>query len=61
MGIKVNSTSWDSQPSISPDGNTLYFASARGGGKGKMDIWKTTKADNGTWSSPVNLGDSINT
>jgi outer membrane protein OmpA-like peptidoglycan-associated protein len=61
MGIKVNSGVWDSQPSISPDGKTLYFASARGGGKGKMDIWKTTKDDNGSWMSPVNLGDSINT
>jgi outer membrane protein OmpA-like peptidoglycan-associated protein len=61
MGIKVNSGVWDSQPSISPDGKTLYFASARGGGKGKMDIWKTNKDDNGGWMSPVNLGDSINT
>ncbi|HOY30652.1 MAG TPA: OmpA family protein [Bacteroidales bacterium] len=61
MGVRVNSGSWDSQPSISPDGNTLYFASAREGGKGNMDIWKTTKAENGSWSSPVNLGDSINT
>jgi outer membrane protein OmpA-like peptidoglycan-associated protein len=61
MGIKVNSEAWDSQPSISPDGKTLYFASARGGGKGKMDIWETTKDDNGNWMSPVNLGDSINT
>ncbi|MEI6123192.1 MAG: OmpA family protein [Bacteroidota bacterium] len=61
MGIKVNSTAWDSQPSISPDGNTLYFSSARGGGKGNMDIWKTTKDLNGVWGSPINLGDSINT
>jgi outer membrane protein OmpA-like peptidoglycan-associated protein/tetratricopeptide (TPR) repeat protein len=61
MGIRVNSGQWDSQPSISPDGKTLYFSSARGGGKGNMDIWKTTKDDNGTWGSPVNLGDSINT
>jgi outer membrane protein OmpA-like peptidoglycan-associated protein len=61
MGIKVNTGVWDSQPSISPDGKTLYFSSARGGGKGKMDIWKTTKDDNGYWTSPVNLGDSINT
>ncbi len=61
MGIKVNSGVWDSQPSISPDGKTLYFSSARGGGKGKMDIWKTSKDDNGNWMSPVNLGDSINT
>ncbi len=61
MGIKVNSTVWDSQPSISPDGKTLYFASARANGKGNMDIWKTTKDDKGYWMSPVNLGDSINT
>ncbi len=61
MGIKVNSGAWDSQPSISPDGKTLYFASARDGGKGNMDIWKTTRSESGVWSSPVNLGDSINT
>lgn len=61
LGIKVNSGSWDSQPSISSDGKTLYFASARSGGYGKMDIWKTTRDDEGGWSSPINLGDSINT
>ncbi|MCK9613764.1 MAG: OmpA family protein [Bacteroidales bacterium] len=61
MGVRVNSSTWDSQPSISPDGKTLYFASARQGGKGSMDIWKTKRDENGVWSSPVNLGDSINT
>lgn len=61
MGIRVNSGAWDSQPSISPDGKTLYFASAREGGKGLMDIWKTTKNEAGVWTAPVNLGDSINT
>ncbi len=61
MGIRVNSGAWDSQPSISPDGKTLYFASAREGGKGLMDIWKTSKNENGVWTAPVNLGDSINT
>ncbi|HNW88483.1 MAG TPA: OmpA family protein [Bacteroidales bacterium] len=61
MGVRVNSGAWDSQPSISPDGKTLYFASAREGGKGNMDIWQTTKNDNGVWTSPTNLSDSINT
>jgi outer membrane protein OmpA-like peptidoglycan-associated protein/tetratricopeptide (TPR) repeat protein len=61
LGPKVNSTTWDSQPSIAPDGKTIYFSSARGGGKGGMDIWKTMLAENGEWSVPVNLGDSINT
>ncbi len=60
MGPVVNSSTWDSQPSISPDGNTLYFASARGGGVGNMDIWSTTRVNN-VWQSPVNLGPTINT
>ncbi len=61
MGVIVNSERWDSQPSISSDGKTLYFTSARNGGKGNMDIWKTEKDENGKWSKPINLGDTINT
>ncbi|MDR2928108.1 MAG: OmpA family protein [Cytophagaceae bacterium] len=47
-------------PSISPDGNTLYFASDIPGGFGGKDIWKAVKAGDG-WSPPVNLGIDINT
>lgn len=43
MGEPVNSGAWESQPSLSGDGQTLYFVSSRGGGKGKMDIWKARK------------------
>ncbi|MEI8204500.1 MAG: OmpA family protein [Bacteroidota bacterium] len=60
LGPIVNSTKWDSQPSLTSDGKTLYFASARAGGKGGMDIWQTTLGPNG-FSPPENLGDSINT
>jgi outer membrane protein OmpA-like peptidoglycan-associated protein/tetratricopeptide (TPR) repeat protein len=61
MGPVVNSPQWDSQPSFSSDGQTLYFASKREGGKGSSDIWRTELQLDGTWSQPVNLGDSINT
>jgi outer membrane protein OmpA-like peptidoglycan-associated protein/tetratricopeptide (TPR) repeat protein len=61
LGSPVNSKSWESQPSISPDGKTLYFSSNRKNGKGKKDIWKSEKQADGKWSKPVNLGDSINT
>lgn len=63
MGPQVNDpTAWDSQPTISADGLTLYFASDRAGGVGKADIWKVTKdPKTGEWSSPVNLGTPINT
>ena len=61
LGQPVNTDYWESQPSISSDGKTLYFASDRFGGYGELDIWKTTLDSNGKWTKPVNLGKSINT
>ncbi|WP_367867519.1 OmpA family protein [Pedobacter sp. WC2423] len=61
LGSVVNSSSWDSQPAVTPDGNTLYFVSNRPGGIGGYDIWKTTLNGEGEWSKPVNLGPDINT
>ena len=43
LGNPVNTSSWESQPSISADGKWLYFTSNRNGGKGNMDIWKAEK------------------
>ncbi|MEM7041074.1 MAG: hypothetical protein AAF570_29185, partial [Bacteroidota bacterium] len=60
LGPIVNSPSWDSQPCISDDGKTLYFASTRMNGEGGSDIWYTTLV-NGAWTMPVNLGTPINT
>ena len=51
----------EKQPSISPDGSTLYFVSDRKGGSGSFDIWRSVKLDEHRWSDPENLGDSINT
>jgi outer membrane protein OmpA-like peptidoglycan-associated protein len=61
MGQPINSTSKETQPSLSADGSTVYFASDRPGGKGKLDIWVSRQNEDGTWSKPENLGDSINT
>jgi len=62
MGNLINSAdSWDSQPSVSADGKTLYFASTRPGGHGGVDIWKTEKDPSGAWKAAVNLGPKINT
>lgn len=57
----VSTKFWESQPSIAPDGKTIYFASNRPGGIGKMDIWKTTMTEEGLFSVPENLGKTINT
>jgi outer membrane protein OmpA-like peptidoglycan-associated protein len=61
LGPTINSAYWESQPSISADGNTLFFVSNRPGGIGGYDIWKTTLNENSQWTAPVNLGPSINT
>ena len=61
MGDKINSSAWDSQPSLSADGRTLYFVSNRRGGYGKRDIYVARKDSNGKWSVPKNIGSQINT
>ncbi|HEY4797856.1 MAG TPA: OmpA family protein, partial [Bacteroidia bacterium] len=62
VGNMINSAdSWDSQPSISADGKTLYFASNRPGGYGGVDLWKSEKDEFGNWKPAVNLGPKINT
>ncbi|MEI6817424.1 MAG: OmpA family protein [Bacteroidota bacterium] len=48
-------------PSLSADGNTMYFASDMPGGFGGVDIYKVTKSSGGTWGKAVNLGPKINT
>jgi len=61
LGNVINGSSWDCNPSMSADGRTLYFSSNRKGGRGKKDLWFSQLSDDGTWSTPQNLGDSINT
>lgn len=61
LGRNVNSTGWDSQPSLSRSGDTLYFASNRVGGFGLTDIYYTVKSKSGEWQPAQNMGPVINT
>ncbi len=47
-------------PTLSPDGQTLYFVSDKLEGKGGKDIWKIEKTEEG-WGKPKNLGFPFNT
>ncbi|BCY29068.1 OmpA family protein [Flavobacterium okayamense] len=47
-------------PSLSSDEKTMYFASNMPGGLGSSDIYKVT-INNGSFGSPENLGNTINT
>jgi hypothetical protein len=61
LGPAVNTTSWDSHPTLSHNEDTLYFASDRLGGFGLADIYFTYKNVKGEWVTAQNLGPIINT
>ena len=61
LGFPVNTNMWESQPSFSADGRTLYYTSNRQGGLGNKDIWMSVLQNDGSWSRPENLGYQINT
>ena len=61
LGPDINSVSWDSQPSLSHSGDTLFFASDRIGGFGFTDIHFSVRDKNGKWQKAQNAGPIINT
>jgi len=61
LGNPVNTTSWESTPSISADGTILFFSSSRAGGFGGKDLWYSFLSEKGIWKEPINMGKIINT
>lgn len=60
--VFFNSTEYSvGHPSLSEDGEWLFFASDMPGGYGETDLYYVKIAADGTTSSPVNLGPKINT
>jgi flagellar motor protein MotB len=61
IGPPVNTQYWESLPSISANGEMLFFVSNRPGGIGGMDLWYSVLNSEGKWGLPKNLGPMINT
>lgn len=61
VGSPVNTAYWETQPSFSSDGRTLYYVSNRRDGYGDSDIWMCMLNDSGRWGKPINMGANINT
>jgi len=62
-GSIINTKNWETQPSFSSDGKTLYFIRgmvARDGIK-NPDIYSSTIGEDGKFSEPIKLSDNINT
>lgn len=57
--VELNSTALELEPSVRHDGKEIFFASARGG---DIDIWVASRQNvTDPWSTPVNVGPTINT
>ncbi len=62
LGRKINTKYWESQPSFSADGKTLYFIRRVGPyGSGQQDIFTSELTEQGIWTDPVRLSKTINT
>ncbi len=63
LGPPINTNQWETQPSFSSDGKTLYFVKAfhtREGTK-EQDIYMSEIGSDGKFSYPVKLGPNVNT
>ena len=60
LGAIVNTPFDEASVAVTPDGNTIFFASNGHLGMGGFDIYKSVKDSSGNWSEPVNLGFPIN-
>lgn len=58
--IHKDKITWESHPSLSPDGDVVFFASDRNLGRG-TDLFLSYKQKDGKWSEAISLGDSLNT
>lgn len=61
QNIFANENARVAHPAISPDDKTLYFASDAKGTYGQADIFKVEVHEDGTYGTPENLGNLINT
>ena len=60
--LTINSKNYSiKNPSVSPDGKTIYFASNMPGGFGQFDIYKASIEADGQLGTAVNMGQKVNT
>jgi outer membrane protein OmpA-like peptidoglycan-associated protein len=62
-GPTINTRNWETQPSFSSDGKTLYFirGSVTREGIKNPDIYMSVIGNDGKFSEPVKLSDNVNT
>lgn len=61
IGETINTPYEEDAVFLSPDGNTLYFASTGHNSMGGFDIFLSTLGPDGEWGEPENIGYPVNT
>ncbi len=64
LSSTINTLYAERSPFLHPDGKTLYFSSDSHYGLGKLDVFKSVRLNEDSWtewSDPVNLGKEVNT
>ena len=57
---RINTDRWESQPSLGPDGRSLYFVRGRNSNSNDKDIFLSIKDAKGNWSKGTKLPNNIN-
>jgi WD40-like Beta Propeller Repeat len=58
---ELNDITNDNRPNVRQDGLEIFFYSSRTGGQGGVDLWTATRPSiDAAWSTPVNVGATVN-
>ncbi len=61
LGQGINTSGWESQPSLASDGKTLYFVRGQNGKSSNIDIYTSTLDSRGNWSKAQKIKGKVNT
>lgn len=60
LGSTINTSNDEESPFLMSDGATLNFSSKGHNSYGGYDVFTTTQNDEGVWSTPENMGNTVN-
>ena len=61
LGQGINTSGWESQPSLASDGKTLYFVRGQHGKSATVNIYSSTLDSRGNWSKAQPIKGKVNT
>jgi outer membrane protein OmpA-like peptidoglycan-associated protein/tetratricopeptide (TPR) repeat protein len=57
IGMPINSKNWESQPTIAPNGDAIYFVRGGARGQGNKNLYVSRLQVDGTWGTPENVSE----